>query len=178
MLATAAMLIFAIVPAINQLHVSPPGTAAPGVEERIKGGPALAVYRKTAEGSETLASGDRVHPGDLIRLGYRAAGRAYGVILSIDGRGSVTLHLPAGGAQAAALDNHGTVLLDRAYELDDAPGWERFYLVTATAPFSTGGVLDAAKRAAGANPGSPPAALTVPSGFEQAAFTLEKDKRP
>jgi hypothetical protein len=175
----ATMLILAIPPAVKRLQLSTSGGLQPGVEERIKGsGASLAVYRRTAEGSETLADGDVAHPGDLIRLGYRAAGRGYGVILSIDGRGGVTLHFPLDGGMAAPLDKNGTVLLDRAYELDDAPGWERFYLVTSDASFSTLGVIDTAKRAAAAGRPSPPAVLAVPRGLEQTAFTLQKERRP
>jgi len=179
-LATAAtMLILAIPSAVKRLQVSTPGAPGSALDDRIKGSPELAVYRKIAEGSEKLADGAAAHPGDLIRLGYRAAGRGYGVILSIDGRGGVTLHLPPNGGTAAALDRHGNaVLLDRAYELDDAPGWERFYFVTADAPFAADEVVDAARRAAAANPVSPPATLKVPHGFAQTSFTLNKDRRP
>src|SRR6185295_10910968 len=57
--------------------------------DRIKGlTPSLAVYRRTADGSETLADGAVTRAGDLLRVGYRAAGKRYGVILSIDGRGA------------------------------------------------------------------------------------------
>ena len=43
--------------------------------DRIKGlTPALAVFRRTPHGSETLADGAVARPGDLLRVGYRAAG--------------------------------------------------------------------------------------------------------
>ena len=47
-----------------------------------------------ADGSEELQRGAVVRQGDEIRVGYRASGRAYGAILSIDGRGNLTQHLP------------------------------------------------------------------------------------
>ena len=60
-----------------------------GGDERIKGLDAsLTLFRQVGAGSETLADGAVAHQGDVIRVGYRAAGRAYGVILSIDGRGT------------------------------------------------------------------------------------------
>ena len=64
--------------------------------------PSLTVYRRTDRGSETLADGAVARTGDLLRLGYTAAGRRYGVILSIDGRGAVTLHLPSSGRACGA----------------------------------------------------------------------------
>ena len=163
-------------------RIGPSGVGSDGATDpdgdRIKGLlPGLAVYRKTAEGSETLADGAVAHTGDLIRIGYHAAGRPYGVILSIDGRGGVTLHLPPDGDRAATLDREATVLLDQAYELDDAPRWERFYFVTGDAPFATALVLDAARRAASPH-GQPPRELALPRGLEQSTFSLQKEERP
>jgi len=120
--------------------------------------------------SEPVPLGD----GDLIRIGYRAAGRRYGAILSADGRGTVTLHLPPRGQEAVALKNGPTVLLDQAYELDDAPRWERFYLVTGDAPFSLAPVLEAAREAATSAASASPAALRLPPRLDQAVFSLEK----
>jgi hypothetical protein len=138
----------------------------------------LSVYRRVASGSETLADGAVAHTGDLIRLGYRAAGRAYGVIVSIDGRGAVSLHLPSSGDDAAALGTDATVLLDAAYELDDAPRWERFYLVTGEAPFRVDAVLSAARAAASRASGVPPPELVIPRELEQTTFLLQKEQRP
>jgi hypothetical protein len=146
-------------------------TAAEG--DRLKGlQPSLAVFRRTAAGSETLAEGARTRAGDVVRIGYRSAGRGYGVIVSVDGRGAVAQHLPARGTQAVALQT-GMVLLDEAYELDDAPRFERFYLVVAEAPFDVERVLQAARRAAGV---TEPRPLELAGAFEQATFSLEKEE--
>jgi hypothetical protein len=149
----------------------------PADEERIKGlQPSLSLFRRVGNGSETLADGAVAHPGDLIRIGYRAAGRAYGVILSIDGRRHVTMHLPPDGEAAASLGSDSTVLLDYSYELDDAPRWERFYFVTSEQPFAIAPVLAAAKRVAA--DGAETAALALPPGLEQATFSLLKESKP
>src|SRR5262245_24409170 len=137
-------------------------------DDRIKGmRPALALYRRTAAGSESLADGAVARPGDLVRVGYRAAGHAYGVIFSIDGRGNLTMHLPTAGDRAARLGRDATVLLDAAYELDDAPLWERFYFVTGDVPFVVTPVVDAVRHAA-----------ALPRGLEQSTFSLQKEARP
>jgi len=160
---------------------TPYARATPEPEtERIKGTPggrpSLSVYRRTAAGSERLADGDIVHAGDLVRLGYASAGRPYGLILSIDGRGTVTLHLPPAGDRAVLLTGGRTILLDAAYELDDAPRVERFYFVTGTEPFSATPVLAAARRAAAQGAGSVPAALPIPAGLDQVTFAIQKEE--
>jgi hypothetical protein len=150
--------------------------------DRIKGTaasgrPALAVYRRTTDGSEQLADGTVAHAGDLIRVGYRSAGHSYGVIVSIDGAGAVTMHLPPTGTGAAPLKSDPTVLLDQAYELDDAPRWERFYFVAGDAAFDAAPVLQAARAAASAHSQQPPPDLPLPRGLDQAGFTLQKESR-
>jgi hypothetical protein len=153
---------------IPRLTVVPDETRIKGVTGR----PTLAVYRRTSAGSERLADGDVARPGDLLRVGYTSAGRAYGLILSIDATGAVTLHLPPSGAVAAALEPGGITLLDSAYELDAAPRIERFYFVTGSGRFDVAPVLDAARRAHGV-----PDALPLPPGLEQVTFTVQKEVR-
>lgn len=150
--------------------------------DRIKGNaasglPALAVYRRTAEGSEQLADGAVAHAGDLIRVGYRAAGRQFGVIVSIDGGGAVTMHLPPTGERAVPLKGDAVVLLDQAYELDDAPRWERFYFVAGESAFDAAPVVQAARDAAKKQTQAPVAGLALPHGLDQTGFTLQKESR-
>jgi hypothetical protein len=162
------------------LAISLPATAPPPVSsaaddgDRIKGiGASLAIYRRTDAGSEQLADGASAHEGDVVRIGYRVAKGGYGVILSIDGRGQVTLHLPANDGRAVALDSGGQVLLDRAFELDDAPVIERFHFIAGPTPFAVAPIIDAV-RAAGAAavvPGLDPA-------LDHATLELRKDARP
>jgi len=178
-IAAAALVMIAVARNLAPGDTGSPAGLDSASPDRIKGlEPALALYRRTAEGSETLADGAVARKGDLIRLGYRRAGRSYGVIVSIDGAGTVTLHLPPTGARAATLGHEPTVLLNQAYELDDAPGWERFYFVAGDAPFDVGPVIQAARDAAAHRSGSPPGALALPRGLAQSHFTLQKESRP
>ncbi len=145
---------------------------------RLKGAKAeLVVFRRTLSGSERLEPGASATPGDLIRVGYKAAGQAYGVIVSTDGHGSVTQHLPRSGGRAAALEAGGTVLLEFSYELDEAPRWERFYLVTGGEPFGLDPVRQAALRVATAGSETAPPALELPRDLEQSVFSLTKESR-
>jgi hypothetical protein len=175
-LAAAAVLALVLAP---QLTSPPdavsPGTPAPGEEpvHRVKGAEArLLLFRRTPEGSEPLSDGDSARAGDVIRLGYRTAGRFYGVIVSIDGRGAITRHLPLGDGRAARLRSGESVLLGQAYELDDAPRFERFYLVTSSAPFEVESVLEALRNEA--DPASSDASLRLPPHLSQASFLLLK----
>jgi hypothetical protein len=177
-----AILVTALIVAVartpDRAAVSSRESGANAGEDRIKGmGPALAVYRRTADGSETLADGAIAHAGDVIRVGYRPAGKGFGVILSIDGRGAVTMHLPPHGERAAALKSESTVLLDDAYELDDAPRWERFYFVTSDEAFDVAPIVTAVRRAA-ASPSRTPVPLALASNLEQTTFSLQKEATP
>jgi anti-sigma factor RsiW len=137
---------------------------------RVKGGPGLTIYRKVPQGVEELGRGSRVWPGDVLQVSYRAAGSADGVIISVDGRGAVTLHFPASPADSTALNGKGAQALPRAYELDDAPDFERFFFVTSDQPIEIETVL-AAGRALGAEVKN---ALVLPDGLHQFDFLLSK----
>ena len=100
------------------------------------------------------------------------------MILSIDGRGAVTRHLPANGARAALLGHDRLNLLDAAYELDDAPGWERFYFVTADREFDVEPIVTAVRQLAARDLHHPPGLLALGREFSQAMFLVQKEARP
>jgi hypothetical protein len=146
---------------------------------RVKGvTPYLLVYRKAAADEiERLQPGTLARDHDQVQLAYQAAGRRYGVIVSVDGRGVVTRHLPVAGPTAVELKPGPPVPLPQSYELDDAPGFERFYLVTADEPFPVDRVLTAVRRrhdgrAAAETPGY---RLELPPSMDQFSFALEKE---
>ncbi len=145
--------------------------AEPAAADRVKGSAAsLIIYRQTPGGSEQLEAGSVAHAGDVIRIGYRVSDTAYGTILSVDARGVVTVHLPANAGTAPALASGERTLLGDAYELDDAPQWERFFIVTGTTPFLIDPVVAAARGGA--------ARLDLPPELTQSTFLLRKDPRP
>jgi hypothetical protein len=155
------------------------GTDELGLEDATPKGPAaLGVYRHRADGDERLADGAPAAPGDLVQLTYRAGTDRFGVLLSIDGRGHVTLHWPdAGEAAATRLSGKGEVRLPSAYELDDAPAFERFFLVTAEAPFSVATATDAAHALAAKPDAARVTALALPADFHQISLTLTKTRK-
>jgi hypothetical protein len=118
---------------------------ASGAAEQItsKGlAPQLAVYKRTASGPERLRREDRVRAGDTLQLAYVAAGSKYGIIASLDGEGSVTLHLPEKPGSAARLAEGGETALPHAFELDDATGFEHFVFITSDVPFPSSAVIE------------------------------------
>jgi len=157
-------------------RLAPDASSVPaGDTARIKGNVAsLFVYRRTPSGSEPVTDGDALRRGDLIRVAYRCTDTRFGVIVSIDGRGVVTRHLPATGTGASTLQSGSMTLLDQAYELDDAPKWERFFLITSETAFDVQAVLDAARRATAHAGEEAPAALPLPAHLEQTSFLLRK----
>jgi hypothetical protein len=96
------------------------------------------------------------------------------VLLSIDGARRVTLHWPENkDGAAAALKASGESRLPSSYELDDAPAFERFFLVRAATPFSVATAMQAA-RALAAQPAARTQTLALPPGFEQISLAFDK----
>lgn len=113
---------------------------------RLKGDAQLLVHRLHLDAIEQLPLvGAEAGAGDLLQISYRSPAQRFGVILSVDGRGVVTRHFPEGG-YAAQLETGGIVTLLHAYELDDAPAVERFFLVVGPDRFALDTVEAAARR--------------------------------
>lgn len=147
-------------------------------QTRIKGGvePHLVIDRRTAAGHERLMTDQVVRSGDLLQVSYVPAGRRHGVIVSIDGAGAVTLHHPEAPGASPALAEGSEVPLAHSYELDDAPGFERFVFVTRDGqPPTVDEVMHAAERL-GEDPleaRSTPLQLPGP-GWQQHSLLLRK----
>jgi hypothetical protein len=144
--------------------------------------PRLLVYRQRAGGagdpgsSEQLGDGARAARGDLLQLGYaRVPDGTYGMLLSIDGAGRVSQHLPEEGARRATpLRALREIHLPSAYELDDAPGFERFVLITSAEPFAVEPVLDAARALARQSVRGRALPLALAPSFHQTSVLLSK----
>jgi len=154
------------------------GVAAAGEGARVL------VYRRVTEKGnagdptiEQLKDGSEVRAGDVLQMGYNSPSR-YAALLSLDGRGQVTLHFPR-SADAVPRLVRPQALLDFAYELDDSPSFERFFLVSGDAAFSVKQVLAAArtlgKRPKLAGKGDTP--LKVPAGLSVTSLVVKKVSR-
>jgi hypothetical protein len=140
---------------------------------RFKGDPELWVYRKVGDASDPLRHGDSARRGDLLQLKYGPSNAGYGVIVSIDGRGNATLHFPANASGSTALTRAGAAL-PHAYELDDAPSFERFFIVTSAAPIDVRSVLEAARALGNGSALAERANLPLPDSLHQKSILLRK----
>jgi hypothetical protein len=110
-----------------------------------RGAAKLLLYRSRDGHTEPLSDGAAASPGDLLQLALVPGKARYGVLVSIDGRGGVTVHHPTAPAESPSLFSGsaapppseagkivtGEIRLPQAFRLDDAPGFERFFLITA-----------------------------------------------
>jgi hypothetical protein len=145
----------------------------------------LSVYLKgnSTGGEIKLSDQAGIQTGNTIQLAYRVqtddSGERYGVIFSIDGRSSVTLHYPYNPGQSTQLVAGKAVPLDEAYTLDDAPGYEIFFFVVGDKPLPVKNVLDTARRLALQIAGQPQEALrrgtAAFKGYELTVMTLRKE---
>jgi len=104
---------------------------------RVKGAPALTIYRNTGDAVEKLSDGADAFSGDLLQIAYRNIPQdKYGMIISLDGNGNQTIHYPLSGDTSQLLESGGEVYLPWSYELDNAPDYEAFFLIVSNKSFS------------------------------------------
>jgi hypothetical protein len=153
-------------------------------ENRIKGGSTdsgqakLEVYRKAGPSVEMLEAGDAVRAGDLLQIAYFPAGKPFGVIASLDGRGAVTLHFPDSETDSTRLAVGPRVKLETSYELDDAPEYECFYFITAAAEIDIRGALSRISASERVRSGSGERRLDLPPDWNLFAVCFRKGRLP
>lgn len=152
LLAAAAALFLAVQPPSGP--ETAPDVPVDGVT--FRGDAQLMVYQVEGTTATLLKDGAALGAGDVLQLRYRAMPDEIGqqgAILSVDGRGAVTVHF-VGPLEAEA------PTLSRSYRLDDAPDFERFYYFAAPS-------LDVSALEQALRDGAPPEA-----GF---VFTVRKE---
>jgi len=176
-----ALLLLVILPPILQRRLaisenSKAGeyTAIKGDERPVPKAPDLLLYRRGPDGDQILPDGATARTGDLLQVAYSAAGRTHGVILSIDGAGTVTLHFPAKENGDTALRSGRNILLPQSYELDRAPRFERFFFITATAPLPVAAILEKARQLADDPDNAMAGQLDLSGRYRQVSLLLRK----
>ena len=113
-------------------------------DTRIKGLNArMEVWKKTGDSAVQLANLSEVREGDEIQLRYAVPEKCFGMLFSLDGNGTLTMHM-GDGSQAIALEPGKMTTLPFAYKLDNAPKFEKFFFVTSREAFDVdAGNLDA-----------------------------------
>jgi len=147
---TIAFLVFLVLPRMAPFNEqkSYDGIVVGEMDDiRLKGlQPRLNVYKKIDDELKKLGNNAVAENDEILQLSYIAGEMHYGVIFSIDGRGSVTLHFPENVGESTRLDPAGEVSLEHAYQLDDAPAFERFFFVASNSEVSVLDVLLAAQK--------------------------------
>ncbi|OWU98740.1 hypothetical protein B7994_12945 [Fibrobacter sp. UWR2] len=102
---------------------------------RIKGlSPRMEVWKKTGDSAIQMMNMGEAREGDEIQLRYSVPEKCYGLLFSMDGNGTLTMHM-AEGNKAIALEPGKMTTLPFAYKLDNAPKFEKFFFVTSREAF-------------------------------------------
>lgn len=97
----------------------------------------IRLYKKTDDGVQLLSNGDSVKKGDVIQITYAPGKNNYGVIFSVDGNGNITRHFPEKSWKSERLSHEKPEIpLDFSYELDNAPNFECFVMVSSEKEFN------------------------------------------
>ncbi len=107
--------------------------------------PSLMVHQIEKGKVAQLRESDVVVSGAQIQLSVANGGGRHAVVVSIDGRSNVTLHYPLEG-QGQQIADESIFSLPQSYELDAAPSFERFFLVTSDQPINVERVLSSANK--------------------------------
>ena len=103
---------------------------------RIKGMQAsLEVWKKTGDSAVQMVNLGDASEGDEIQLRYRVSQKCFGMLFSMDGNGTVTMHM-GDGNNAIELEPGKMTTLPFAYKLDNAPKFEKFFLLTSQNAFA------------------------------------------
>ena len=150
------------------------GTRIKGIETIDVSEPHILVHRKINNTVELMENGDNASAGDLLQIAYVSVGVPYGVILSIDGRGVVTLHYPESEDTEPILDQNKKTLLSTSYELDDAPDFERFFFITSKSKIDVQAILNSARVLAKHPQTSNLEELDLPDTLSQYSLLIKK----
>lgn len=104
------------------------GTRTKGMDARIE------VWKKTEKGIVQMENLAEAREGDEIQLRYSVPQKCFGLLFSMDGNGTITLHM-GNENKAIALEPGKMVTLPFAYKLDNAPKFEKFFLLTSQKEF-------------------------------------------
>jgi hypothetical protein len=140
--------IFSVVVLNRQTDIVNDASAASGMDvamadvdngTRIKGMTAgLEVWKKMGDSAVQMVNLGEAREGDEIQLRYRVPQKCFGMLFSMDGNGTVTMHMGEGN-RAVELEPGKMTTLPFAYKLDNAPKFEKFFLLTSGEMFEFDG---------------------------------------
>lgn len=158
-LAAAAALVLAVmtVAVFSQRSLSEQNTQLMEVamvdqndDVRIKGLSArMEVWKKTGDSAVQMENLGEAREGDEIQLRYAVAEKCFGLLFSMDGNGTITMHMGREN-RAVELEPGKMTTLPFAYKLDNAPKFEKFFFLTSKSEFElNAGDIDASLKQEG-----------------------------
>jgi hypothetical protein len=133
----------------------------------------LQAFQQTADGPRPLAEGTVLKAGDTLQLSYQAGAFSHGVIVSVDGRGTVTWHFPVTASGEQSLEKGQSIALKQSYKLDDAPRYERFFFIRSQQRIDTEALQKALKKIS-ADDAYSSARLPIDPSLDQSSLLLRK----
>ena len=117
---------------------------------RIKGLSArMEVWKKTGDSAVQMENLGEAREGDEIQLRYAVAEKCFGLLFSMDGNGTITMHMGHEN-RAVELEPGKMTTLPFAYKLDNAPKFEKFFFLTSKNEFElNAGDIDASLKQEG-----------------------------
>ncbi|MBR2075616.1 MAG: hypothetical protein IKB43_08820 [Fibrobacter sp.] len=117
---------------------------------RIKGLSArMEVWKKTGDSAVQMENLGEAREGDEIQLRYAVAEKCFGLLFSMDGNGTITMHMGREN-RAVELEPGKMTTLPFAYKLDNAPKFEKFFFLTSKSEFElNAGDIDASLKQEG-----------------------------
>lgn len=138
--------------------------------------PEIFIFRKNKDGVEQLHEGSVVNKGDLLQISYLSVNDTKGMIVSIDGNRVVTLHYPENINDSPLLQKHKQAYLENSYELDNAPDFERFFLITSNSEFDLKEIMFEVESFARYSMRIKEEELDLNDNYNQVSIILIKDK--
>lgn len=114
---------------VAMLNSQDEGTRIKGMDARME------VWKKTADSAVQMSNLDEAREGDEIQLRYSVPEKSFGLLFSMDGNGALTMHMGSEN-HAVELAPGEMTTLPFAYKLDNAPKFEKFFLLTSRNMFS------------------------------------------
>jgi len=117
---------------------------------RIKGMDSrMEVWKKTGDSAVQMENLGEAREGDEIQLRYAVAEKCFGLLFSMDGNGTITMHMGHEN-RAVELEPGKMTTLPFAYKLDNAPKFEKFFFLTSKSEFElNAGDIDASLKQEG-----------------------------
>jgi len=106
----------------------------------------LFLYRKNGNQADFLKNGDTAKKDDIVQIAYQIPKERNCIIFSIDGNSGVTLHYSSSGNSIQDNSKTGKTFVPESYQLDDAPYYERFFMITSDAEIRRDEILSRAKK--------------------------------